>query len=95
MTRLHNFNSDENATVDNKQAFANLVLLFCELIHHDVFSHDVYVCSLISRGDLQSLPNFNNMMPSVNSYHADMSSVKSEGIKQEVIIVFKTFQKYI
>ncbi|XP_069603385.1 mediator of RNA polymerase II transcription subunit 12 isoform X3 [Ranitomeya imitator] len=32
--------------------FFNLVLLFCELIRHDVFSHNVYMCTLISRGDL-------------------------------------------
>lgn len=32
--------------------FFNLVLLFCELIRHDVFSHNIYTCTLISRGDL-------------------------------------------
>lgn len=32
--------------------FVNLVLLFCEFIRHDVFSHDAYMCTLISRGDL-------------------------------------------
>lgn len=32
--------------------FFNLVLLFCELIRHDVFSHNMYMCTLISRGDL-------------------------------------------
>lgn len=32
--------------------FFNLVLLFCELIRHDVFSHNMYTCTLISRGDL-------------------------------------------
>uniref|UniRef100_A0A4W3I696 Mediator complex subunit 12 n=1 Tax=Callorhinchus milii TaxID=7868 RepID=A0A4W3I696_CALMI len=37
-----------------KAEFANLVLLFCELIRHDVFSHNVYMCTLISRGDLAS-----------------------------------------
>ncbi|XP_078403088.1 mediator of RNA polymerase II transcription subunit 12 isoform X3 [Cetorhinus maximus] len=37
-----------------KAEFANLVLLFCELIRHDVFSHNVYMCTLISRGDLSS-----------------------------------------
>lgn len=34
--------------------FSNLVLLFCELIRHDVFSHNIYMCTLISRGDLSS-----------------------------------------
>ncbi|MEE6501023.1 hypothetical protein FKM82_004035 [Ascaphus truei] len=32
--------------------FLNLVLLFCEFIRHDIFSHDAYMCTLISRGDL-------------------------------------------
>lgn len=34
--------------------FSNLVLLFYELIRHDVFSHNIYMCTLISRGDLAS-----------------------------------------
>uniref|UniRef100_A0A674A8B0 Mediator complex subunit 12 n=1 Tax=Salmo trutta TaxID=8032 RepID=A0A674A8B0_SALTR len=34
--------------------FSNQVLLFCELIRHDVFSHNIYMCTLISRGDLAS-----------------------------------------
>ncbi|XP_030071522.1 mediator of RNA polymerase II transcription subunit 12-like protein [Microcaecilia unicolor] len=35
-----------------KTEFVNLVLLFSEFIRHDVFSHDAYMCTLISRGDL-------------------------------------------
>jgi len=34
--------------------FTNLVHLFSELIRHDIFSHDVYMCTLISRGDLNT-----------------------------------------
>lgn len=82
--------AEDNPTVDNRQAFANLVLLFTELIRHDVFSHDVYVCTLISRGDIQSTSNINAFqmsLSSVNPYHSELSSVKSEGIKQEVIAV--------
>lgn len=44
--------SDENGTTQNRSQFTNLVHLFSELIRHDVFSHDAYMCTLISRGDL-------------------------------------------
>lgn len=44
--------SDENALSVRSQEFGNLVLLFSELIRQDVFSHDTYMCTLISRGDL-------------------------------------------
>lgn len=43
---------DENGSPQNRAQFTNLVHLFCELIRHDVFSHDAYMCTLISRGDL-------------------------------------------
>ncbi|XP_073215782.1 mediator of RNA polymerase II transcription subunit 12-like protein isoform X12 [Lepidochelys kempii] len=43
--------SDPNSGYE-KTEFVNLVLLFCEFIRHDVFSHDAYMCTLISRGDL-------------------------------------------
>ncbi|XP_069936794.1 mediator of RNA polymerase II transcription subunit 12-like protein, partial [Cherax quadricarinatus] len=43
---------DENALSVRSQEFGNLVLLFSELIRQDVFSHDTYMCTLISRGDL-------------------------------------------
>lgn len=36
----------------SKVQFTNLVHLFSELIRHDVFSHDAYLRTLISRGDL-------------------------------------------
>lgn len=39
--------------------FASLVHLFYELVKHDVFSHDAYMCSLISRGDLLSVTSAN------------------------------------
>lgn len=35
-----------------KTAFTNLIHLFAELVRRDVFSHDAYMCTLISRGDL-------------------------------------------
>ncbi|XP_025050034.1 mediator of RNA polymerase II transcription subunit 12-like protein isoform X2 [Alligator sinensis] len=43
--------SDPNSEYE-KTEFVNLVLLFSEFIRHDVFSHDAYMCTLISRGDL-------------------------------------------
>ena len=46
--------SDENSLSPKSQEFGNLVLLFSELIRQDVFSHDSYMCALISRGDLSS-----------------------------------------
>lgn len=42
----------DNNSPQNKVQFTNLVHLFSELIRHDVFSHDAYMCTLISRGDL-------------------------------------------
>ncbi|XP_058826167.1 mediator of RNA polymerase II transcription subunit 12 isoform X2 [Topomyia yanbarensis] len=43
---------EEHSTQQNRSQFTNLVHLFSELIRHDVFSHDAYMCTLISRGDL-------------------------------------------
>ncbi|XP_038050746.1 mediator of RNA polymerase II transcription subunit 12-like protein isoform X3 [Patiria miniata] len=47
---------DEHGPIDDRRAFASLVLLFSELIRCDVFSHDSYMCTLISRGDLTTSP---------------------------------------
>ncbi|KAL3207531.1 hypothetical protein MRX96_010016 [Rhipicephalus microplus] len=47
---------DDKPSPENRTAFANLVLLFAELIHCDVFSHDAYMCTLISRGYFASYP---------------------------------------
>ena len=50
---------DSKAPVQRESAvpeFSSLVLLFSELIRLDVFSHDMYMASLISRGDLSSSP---------------------------------------
>ncbi|XP_063430577.1 mediator of RNA polymerase II transcription subunit 12-like protein isoform X5 [Mytilus trossulus] len=72
---------DENPNEENKQGFANLIMLFCELIRHDVFSHDSYMCTLISRGDLSSSPDLMSSM----AESIDISSVKSqnESIRNE------------
>lgn len=47
---------DTSSSADDKKAFANLILLFGELIRCEVFSHDSYMCTLISRGDLTTVP---------------------------------------
>lgn len=56
---LSNFNvplaPDDNENGDTKKSFANLVLLFSELIRYNVFSHDTYMCTLISRGCLPNM----------------------------------------
>ena len=50
--------NDPNTTLSgNRASFASLVHLFYELIKHDVFSHDIYMRSLISRGDLHTMSN--------------------------------------
>lgn len=43
---------EETSSTQQRSQFTNLVHLFSELIRHDVFSHDAYMCTLISRGDL-------------------------------------------
>lgn len=43
---------DENSTIQNRTQFINLVHLFSSLIRYDVFSHNAYMHTLISRGDL-------------------------------------------
>lgn len=48
---------EEACSEQNRIKFTNLVHLFCELIRHDVFSHDAYMCTLISRGEVLSMPS--------------------------------------
>lgn len=47
---------EDQCNEQNRIKFTNLVHLFCELIRHDVFSHDAYMCTLISRGEVLSMP---------------------------------------
>ncbi|XP_060562886.1 mediator of RNA polymerase II transcription subunit 12-like protein [Ruditapes philippinarum] len=70
-----------NSSEDSQQAFANLIHLFSELIRHEVFSHDAYMCTLISRGDLMSAPAVASMVAD----SVDLLSMKSEveSIKHE------------
>ncbi|XP_069583601.1 mediator of RNA polymerase II transcription subunit 12-like protein [Ranitomeya imitator] len=61
-----------------KTEFLNLVLLFCELIRHDIFSHDAYMCTLISRGDLSS----SNQSQSPNLEHLNDHYAKDPNVKR-------------
>lgn len=54
---------DDNSSPQAKAMFTNLVHLFAELIRHDVFSHDAYMCTLISRGDLLTGGNVGHSAP--------------------------------
>lgn len=72
---------DTNPTKDNLLAFSNLILLFCELIRHDVFSHDLYLSTLISRGDLMAIPGVHISMTAI-----EMLNPASDDSKQDVCI---------
>lgn len=65
-----------NCQSDNKQAFNNLVLLFAELIRHEVFSHDNYMRTLISRGHFVNPPSI-LLISSTNSNHPKNSNEDS------------------
>ena len=54
-------------SADNKQAFSNLILLFGELIRCDVFSHDLYMSTLISRGQFSNSPNIPLLPPTTST----------------------------
>lgn len=60
----------------------NLVLLFCEFIRHDVFSHDAYMCTLISRGDLSVTASTQPRSPAGDN--ADEHYPKDHDVKMEV-----------
>lgn len=56
--RLNLFpNSFNNSSLESKQMFNSLIILFSELIRQEVFSHDAYMCTLISRGLFTNHPN--------------------------------------
>lgn len=66
-----------------KIAFTNLIHLFAELIRRDVFSHDAYMCTLISRGDLLGYEE-----------NTDLATSKIEASIQTTVNVF-SFKKSI
>lgn len=69
---------EENGSAQNKNQFKNLVHLFSELIRNDVFSHDAYMCTLISRGDLlNGAPP--NLAQNITSMHKSSSNAGGSG----------------
>lgn len=73
--------ADPNSECE-KVEFVNLVLLFCEFIRHDVFSHDAYMCTLISRGDLSVTASTRPRSPT--GENADEHYPKDHDVKMEV-----------
>nr|XP_009674680.1 PREDICTED: mediator of RNA polymerase II transcription subunit 12-like protein [Struthio camelus australis] len=73
--------SDPNSDHE-KTEFVNLVLLFSEFIRHDVFSHDAYMCTLISRGDLSITATTRPRSP--NGETADEPYSKDHDVKLEI-----------
>ncbi|KAM6258332.1 mediator of RNA polymerase II transcription subunit 12-like protein isoform 2-T3 [Porphyrio hochstetteri] len=73
--------SDPNSDHE-KTEFVNLVLLFSEFTRHDVFSHDAYMCTLISRGDLSLTAAAQPRSPSGEA--ADEHYAKDPEVKLEI-----------
>lgn len=67
-----------------KTEFVNLVLLFSEFTRHDVFSHDAYMCTLISRGDLSITATTRPRSP--NGEAVDERYSKDNDVKMEVML---------
>uniref|UniRef100_A0A8B9G4Q0 Mediator complex subunit 12L n=1 Tax=Amazona collaria TaxID=241587 RepID=A0A8B9G4Q0_9PSIT len=75
--------SDPNSDHE-KTEFVNLVLLFSEFTRHDVFSHDAYMCTLISRGDLSITATTRPRSP--NGETVDEHYSKDRDVKLEVTV---------
>uniref|UniRef100_A0A663E5C6 Mediator complex subunit 12L n=1 Tax=Aquila chrysaetos chrysaetos TaxID=223781 RepID=A0A663E5C6_AQUCH len=73
--------SDPNSDHE-KTEFVNLVLLFSEFTRHDVFSHDAYMCTLISRGDLSITATTRPRSP--NGETVDEHYSKDHDVKLEI-----------
>ncbi|KAM6443081.1 mediator of RNA polymerase II transcription subunit 12-like protein isoform 2-T2 [Liasis olivaceus] len=73
--------SDPNSEFE-KTEFVNLVLLFGEFIRHDVFSHDAYMCTLISRGDLSVTAASRSRSPTGENMDEQYS--KEQDVKLEI-----------
>lgn len=73
--------------------FCQLVMLYAELIRHDVFSHNAYLCTLISRGDLESTSSTHSASENILSSHDGVGKVdgRNQEMLHETIIEVKTF----
>lgn len=66
---------ESGGSAQNKNQFKNLVHLFSELVRNDVFSHDSYMCTLISRGDLLNPPS--TFVSSISNKNAQSNASQS------------------
>ncbi|KAJ8982058.1 hypothetical protein NQ317_001467 [Molorchus minor] len=64
-----------------KTAFSNLVHLFAELTRRDVFSHDAYMCTLISRGDLLG---HEEATDHISNHHTKMEAMDYDDVDHDL-----------
>ncbi|XP_003366992.1 hypothetical protein Tsp_13668 [Trichinella spiralis] len=70
--------------------FTNLILLFSRLIESDIFSHDQYVSTLVSSGDL--IPNGANIFhPLQNQCSSSSSAVENVSNTQSAVLMSSNF----
>lgn len=72
--------NEPGSSHNNRTVFASLVHLFHELIKHDVFSHDMYMRTLISRGDLLSVGPNSSGTSSSSGTHVHLGGPPNSGI---------------
>ncbi|KRX88671.1 Mediator of RNA polymerase II transcription subunit 12-like protein [Trichinella pseudospiralis] len=89
---LHNQapNLGEMCSSSEIKPFMNLILLFSRLIESDIFSHDQYVSTLVSSGDL--IPNGANVFyPLQNQCSSSASAVENVSNTQPAILMSNNF----
>ena len=78
---------EDDETSDSR--FCQLVMLYGEFIRLDVFSHDTYLCTLISRGDLEPSPAVGHRPESgipENNLTSHEGTGKVESRHQEILL---------
>ncbi|KAL1242076.1 Mediator of RNA polymerase II transcription subunit 12-like protein [Trichinella spiralis] len=89
---LHNQapNLGEMCSSSEIKPFTNLILLFSRLIESDIFSHDQYVSTLVSSGDL--IPNGANIFhPLQNQCSSSSSAVENVSNTQSAVLMSSNF----